>query len=71
MRNKETARSTPHSAPHTVAAAERLKSAKGHSGCVHWPCWRHPSPKVPEVVLDSGCLAELKEFHRLAHILFA
>ena len=37
MRNKETARSTPHSAPHTVAAAERLKSAKGHSGCVHWP----------------------------------
>ena len=51
-----------------VAAAERFKSVKGYSNCVHLPCWPHLFAKVPEVVFDSGCLAEVKEFHRLVQL---
>ena len=59
------------SPPYMVAAAERFKSVKGYSNCVHLPCWPHLFAKVPEVVFDSGCLAEVKEFHRLVQLLFA
>ena len=57
--------------PYMVAAAERFKSAKGYSNCVHLPCWPHLFAKVPEVVLDGAYLPELKEFHRLIQLLFA
>ena len=60
-----------HSATCMVAVAERYEIAKGYSNCVHLPCWPHLLAKVPEGLFDSGCPTELKEFHRLVHLLFA
>ena len=59
------------SPPYMVAAAEQFKSVKGYSNCVHLPCGPLLFAKVPEVAFDSGCLAEVKEFHRLVQLLFA
>ena len=35
------------------------------------PYWPHLFAKVHEVVFDSGCLTEVKEFHRFVQLLFA
>ena len=59
------------SAAYMGKAADRLLAEKGYTNLVHLPCWAHLIAPIPQAVFDSGCLKELKEFNRLAQLLFA